>query len=251
MPKEGGIFYYSQSQDFNPLPALTSPCKICSSISCNKWLCFTPTSTLLRHLQGHFSDPCFHALLVLSRFCLAWVVASRDKLDLGVLRRAIALVQRFFFCFFPSARFLIAQHVRFFFPGWIWVWRLQFVLCAVRFHVSRAWVLNWIPYCFPVLLSALPSTFLTLSISKPVPLFWFFSAPPSLPHVLSLSLSLDLVGSLQWKESRRAEQQRGFFWDRCQFQTKGTKNKKKRKKSVIDPNDRGKSGVFKELICSN
>lgn len=252
MPKEGGIFYYSQSQDFNPLPALTSPCKICSSISCNKWLCFTPTSTLLRHLQGHFSDPCFHALLVLSRFCLAWVVASRDKLDLGVLRRAIALVQRFFFCFFPSARFLIAQHVRFFFPGWIWVWRLQFVLCAVRFHVSRAWVLNWIPYCFPVLLSALPSTFLTLSISKPVPLFWFFSAPPSLPHVLSLSRSLSISWAVSSERRAGGRSSSGAFSGTgANSKQKAQKTKKKTKKSVIDPNDRGKSGVFKELICSN
>jgi len=55
VPKEGGIFYDSQSQDFNPLPALASLSKICSSISCNKWLCFPPTSALLRHLRSHFS----------------------------------------------------------------------------------------------------------------------------------------------------------------------------------------------------
>lgn len=57
VPKEGGIFYYSQSQNFNPLPALTSLCKICSSVSCNKWFCFAPALTSLRHLRRHFSGP--------------------------------------------------------------------------------------------------------------------------------------------------------------------------------------------------
>ncbi|MEQ2184061.1 hypothetical protein GOODEAATRI_004133 [Goodea atripinnis] len=48
VPKEGGILHYSQSWDFNPLPTLTSSlCKISSSVSCNKWLCFTASSSFL------------------------------------------------------------------------------------------------------------------------------------------------------------------------------------------------------------
>lgn len=198
MPKEGGIFYYSQSQDFNPLPALTSPCKICSSISCNKWLCFTPTSTLLRHLQGHFSDPCFHALLVLSRFCLAWVVASRDKLDLGVLRRAIALVQRVFFLFFSFSTFLDCSTCQIFF-SWMNLSMkaaVCFVCCSISCVLRMGLKLNSLLFSCALICFALylPNPFHL----QTCPSFLVFFCPTlSSSRSLSLSLSLDLVGSLQ------------------------------------------------------
>lgn len=69
VPKEGGIF--TTPRIFNPLPPLAFLCRICSSISCNKWLCFTPTSTLLRHFQ----EPAFFGFFFLGShvFGLAFV----------------------------------------------------------------------------------------------------------------------------------------------------------------------------------
>lgn len=91
MPKEGGIFYYSQSQDFNPMPALAALCKICYSISCNKWLRFAPTSTTPRHLQRRFSGtPVFFPPVphpppyIQTFFCCFWAAVGRVKLAWGI-----------------------------------------------------------------------------------------------------------------------------------------------------------------------
>lgn len=251
MPKEGGIFYYSQSQDFNPLPALTSPCKICSSISCNKWLCFTPTSTLLRHLQGHFSDPCFHALLVLSRFCLAWVVASRDKLDLGVLRRAIALVQRGFFLFFSFSTFLDCSTCQIFF-SWMNLSMkaaVCFVCCSISCVSRMGLKLNSLLFSCALICFALylPNPFHL----QTCPSFLVFFCP-TLSSSRSLSLALSRSrGQSPVKGEQEGGAAAGLFLGQVPIPNKRHKKQKKRKKSVIDPNDRGKSGVFKELICSN
>lgn len=230
MPKEGGIFYYSQSQDFNPLPALTSPCKICSSISCNKWLCFTPTSTLLRHLQGHFSDPCFHALLVLSRFCLAWVVASRDKLDLGVLRRAIALVQRFFFLFFSFSTFLDCSTCQIFF-SWMNLSMkaaVCFVCCSISCVSRMDLKLNSLLFSCALICFALylPNPFHL----QTCPSFLVFFCP-TLSSSRSLSLALSRSrGQSPVKGEQEGGAAAGLFLGQVPIPNKRHKKQKKKKK---------------------
>lgn len=230
MPKEGGIFYYSQSQDFNPLPALTSPCKICSSISCNKWLCFTPTSTLLRHLQGHFSDPCFHALLVLSRFCLAWVVASRDKLDLGVLRRAIALVQRGFFLFFSFSTFLDCSTCQIFF-SWMNLSMkaaVCFVCCSISCVLRMGLKLNSLLFSCALICFALylPNPFHL----QTCPSFLVFFCP-TLSSSRSLSLALSRSrGQSPVKGEQEGGAAAGLFLGQVPIPNKRHKKQKKKKK---------------------
>lgn len=230
MPKEGGIFYYSQSQDFNPLPALTSPCKICSSISCNKWLCFTPTSTLLRHLQGHFSDPCFHALLVLSRFCLAWVVASRDKLDLGVLRRAIALVQRGFFLFFSFSTFLDCSTCQIFF-SWMNLSMkaaVCFVCCSISCVSRMGLKLNSLLFSCALICFALylPNPFHL----QTCPSFLVFFCP-TLSSSRSLSLALSRSrGQSPVKGEQEGGAAAGLFLGQVPIPNKRHKKQKKKKK---------------------
>lgn len=230
MPKEGGIFYYSQSQDFNPLPALTSPCKICSSISCNKWLCFTPTSTLLRHLQGHFSDPCFHALLVLSRFCLAWVVASRDKLDLGVLRRAIALVQRGFFLFFSFSTFLDCSTCQIFFPWMNLSMKAAvcFVCCSISCVSRMGLKLNSLLFSCALICFALylPNPFHL----QTCPSFLVFFCP-TLSSSRSLSLALSRSrGQSPVKGEQEGGAAAGLFLGQVPIPNKRHKKQKKKKK---------------------
>lgn len=92
VPKEGGIF--TTPRIFNPLPPLAFLCRICSSISCNKWLCFTPTSTLLRHFQepvffffGRGGSHVFGLAFVAFGFCVCRV--NLDRTQAGRLIRAL------------------------------------------------------------------------------------------------------------------------------------------------------------------
>lgn len=98
----------------------------------------------------------------------------------------------------------------------LFVFRLFFVVFNFLLNVCVSFRL-FLEY-FSVHISSSCSSFITLSISKPLPPFRF-SAPPSLLCLLSLTLSLSLL----WKRSRRVVQQLGFFWDRCQFWTKDPK----------------------------
>lgn len=246
MPKEGGIFYYSQSLDFNPLPALTSPCKIRSSISCNKWLCFTPTSTLLRHLQGHFSDPCFHALLVLSRFCLAWVVASRDKLDLGVLRRALALVQRFFlfcFVFFSFSTFLDCSTCQIFF-SWMNLSTkaaVCFVCCSISCVSRMGLKLNSLLFSCALICFALylPNPFHLQTCPS---FFGFF-----LPHPLFLTFSLSRSLSISWAVS--SERGAGGRSSSGAFSGTGANSKQKAQKTKKKKKECDRSQRQREKWC--